>query len=112
MHGWLASQASLRATLLAAAVGCRHLPPLSRPLIFSPPLPRPSPSPTPVPPRHPPSPAGEWFEAKAEPGHEVEPLGEQRELVVGNLWKAVGIYAGVGVVSAVAVCMHKVRGNL
>ena len=42
----------------------------------------------------------------------MEPLGEQREVVVGNLWKAVGIYAGVGIVSAVAVCMHKVRGNL
>ena len=75
------------------------------------PLPLPSTFPT----RGPPAssfPAGEWFEAKAEPGHGVEPLGEQRELVVGNLWKAVGIYAGVGVISTVAVCMHKVRGNL
>lgn len=34
--------------------------------------------------------AGEWFEAKAQPGHEVEPLDEQRDVVVGNLWKTVG----------------------
>ncbi len=56
--------------------------------------------------------AGEWFEAKAQPGHEVEPLSEQREIVVANLWKTVGIYAGLAAVSAVAVCVHKVRGNL
>ena len=56
--------------------------------------------------------AGEWFEAKAEPGHPVEPLAEQRQLAVANLWKAVGMYAAVGVVSGVAVCVHKLRGNL
>lgn len=56
--------------------------------------------------------AGEWFEPKAEPGHEVEPLSEQRETVVHNLWAAVGIYGGLAVLSGVAVCFHKVRGNL
>jgi hypothetical protein len=57
-------------------------------------------------------PAGEWFEPKAEPGHELEPLAEQREEVVESIWKAVAIYAAFGVVSGVAVCFHKVRGNL
>ncbi|KAI3433829.1 hypothetical protein D9Q98_003633 [Chlorella vulgaris] len=56
--------------------------------------------------------AGEWFEPKAEPGHELEPLAEQREEVVESIWKAVAIYAAFGVVSGVAVCFHKVRGNL
>lgn len=57
-------------------------------------------------------PAGEWFEAKAEPGHEVEPLEEQRAKVVASLWQTVGLYAGVAVLSGVAVCLHKVRGAL
>jgi hypothetical protein len=57
-------------------------------------------------------PAGEWFEPKAEPGHAVEPLSEQRETVVHNLWAAVGIYGALAALSGVAVCFHKVRGNL
>ncbi|KAI7840780.1 hypothetical protein COHA_005518 [Chlorella ohadii] len=56
--------------------------------------------------------AGEWFEAKAQPGEHLEPLDEQRAVVVANLWKTVGIYAGVGVLSGLMVCLHKVRGNL
>lgn len=64
-----------------------------------------------LPPR-PPALPGEWFEAKPEPGEHVEPLDEQRAEVVASLWKTVGIYAGVGVVSGIAVCLHKVRGNL
>ncbi|PSC75882.1 DNA mismatch repair [Micractinium conductrix] len=57
--------------------------------------------------------AGEWFEAKPEtPGGHVEPLHEQRDVVVKNLWATVGIYAAFGVVSGMAVCVHKVRGNL
>lgn len=41
-------------------------------------------------PRHPYTctfmPAGEWFEAKAQPGEHLEPLDEQRAVVVANLW--------------------------
>ena len=32
------------------------------------------------------TPAGEWFEAKAQPGEHLEPLDEQRAVVVANLW--------------------------
>lgn len=42
----------------------------------------------------------------------MEPLEEQRDVVVANLWKTVGLYAGVAVVSGAAVCVHKVRGAL
>lgn len=55
---------------------------------------------------------GEWFEAKAEPGHTVEPLEEQRERAVHNLWVATGIYGGFAVLSGVFVCIHKLRGRL
>lgn len=56
--------------------------------------------------------AGEWFEAKPQPGHEQEPLDEQRDEVVENLWKTVGIYAATGIASGVAVLYHKMRGSL
>ncbi len=34
--------------------------------------------------------AGEWFEAKAQPGEHLEPLDEQRAVVVANLWCVAG----------------------
>ncbi len=55
---------------------------------------------------------GEWFEAKAEPGHTVPPLEEQREHAVHNLWVATGIYGAFAVVSGIAVCVHYLRGRL
>lgn len=55
---------------------------------------------------------GEWFEAKAEPGHTVPPLDEQREEAVHKLWVATGIYGAFAVISGVAVCIHKLRGRL
>ena len=55
---------------------------------------------------------GEWYEAKAEPGHTVPPLEEQKAHATHNLWVAVGIYAAFAGVSAVAVCVNKLRGRL
>lgn len=55
---------------------------------------------------------GEWFEAKAEPGHEPPPLDEQKAHATHNLWVATGIYAGFAVLSGVFVCIHKLRGRL
>ena len=56
--------------------------------------------------------AGEWFEMKGEPGKPPEPLHEQREAAVHNLWVAAAIYGAFGALSGIAVCSHKVRGNL
>lgn len=69
-------------------------------------------APTALPAPPPRSYVGEWFEAKAEPGHTVEPLEEQQERAVHNLWVATGIYAGFVVFSGVFVCIHKLRGRL
>lgn len=45
--------------------------------------------------------AGEWFDAKGEPGEEPVPLEQQREAAVHNLWMAVIVYGAIGVISAV-----------
>ena len=55
---------------------------------------------------------GEWFEAKAEPGHTVPPLDEQKASATHNLWTAVGIYAAFALLSGAFVCIHKLRGRL
>eukprot|EP00887_Chlorella_sp_A99_P005216 scaffold1.g5216.t1 len=56
---------------------------------------------------------GEWFESKpATAGSAVEPLEEQREAAVKNLWVTAGVYAALGVVSGLVVCVHRIRGRL
>ena len=56
---------------------------------------------------------GEWFESKpAQSGGTVEPLDEQREAAVGNLWATAGVYAALAVVSGLVVGVHRLRGNL
>ena len=102
---------ALSALLLLCRVAPPWLPPMCVPSALLHATPLTLPTFTCLPPR-PPALPGEWFEAKPEPGEHVEPLDEQRAEVVASLWKTVGIYAGVGVVSGIAVCLHKVRGNL
>jgi len=60
--------------------------------------------------------AGEWFEAKAQPGHKVEPLDEQRDAVVASLWKTVstgaGVAAAVGQGGVLALCKRRMQQGL